>query len=118
MEKKQQQHVGQSDAHDARISVLPCLVDSHAFEVDKYMHKMFVEKQLPGLVQSDNELVADIRQLDGDMKTLVYENYSKFLSATDTINNVRRRIVRLRGKRQILQIYRVAELVLLPFKYR
>lgn len=62
--------------------------DSHTFEVDKYMHKMFVEKQLPGLVQADNELVADIRQLDGDMKTLVYENYSKFLSATDTINKV------------------------------
>lgn len=53
------------------------------------MHKMFVEKQLPGLVQADNELVADIRQLDGDMKTLVYENYSKFLSATDTINKAR-----------------------------
>ncbi|KAF9157095.1 Vacuolar protein sorting-associated protein 51 [Linnemannia schmuckeri] len=64
----------------------PYDLDSHAFEVDKYMHKMFVEKQLPGLVQADNELVADIRQLDGDMKTLVYENYSKFLSATDTIN--------------------------------
>lgn len=52
------------------------------------MHKIFVEKQLPGLIQTDNELVADIRQLDGDMKTLVYENYSKFLSATDTINKV------------------------------
>ncbi|KAF9081909.1 Vacuolar protein sorting-associated protein 51 [Mortierella sp. AD031] len=68
----------------------PYDLDSHAFEVDKYMHKMFVEKQLPGLVQADNELVADIRQLDGDMKTLVYENYSKFLSATDTINKARR----------------------------
>ncbi|KAG9069936.1 Vacuolar protein sorting-associated protein 51 [Linnemannia hyalina] len=67
----------------------PYDLDSHAFEVDKYMHKMFVEKQLPGLVQADNELVADIRQLDGDMKTLVYENYSKFLSATDTINKAR-----------------------------
>lgn len=63
-------------------------IDSHSFEVDKYMHKIFVEKQLPGLIQTDNELVADIRQLDGDMKTLVYENYSKFLSATDTINKV------------------------------
>ncbi|KAG0278206.1 Vacuolar protein sorting-associated protein 51 [Linnemannia exigua] len=49
-------------------------IDSHAFEVDKYMHKMFVEKQLPGLVQADNELVADIRQLDGDMKTLMKSN--------------------------------------------
>ncbi|KAG0291812.1 Vacuolar protein sorting-associated protein 51 [Linnemannia gamsii] len=52
----------------------PYDLDSHAFEVDKYMHKMFVEKQLPGLVQADNELVADIRQLDGDMKTLMKSN--------------------------------------------
>jgi hypothetical protein len=70
------------------LTQIPAEIDSHSFEVDKYMHKIFVEKQLPGLIQTDNELVADIRQLDGDMKTLVYENYSKFLSATDTINKV------------------------------
>ncbi|KAG0057585.1 Vacuolar protein sorting-associated protein 51 [Gryganskiella cystojenkinii] len=76
----------------------PYDLDSHAFEVDKYMHKMFVEKQLPGLVQSDNELVADIRQLDGDMKTLVYENYSKFLSATDTINKMKSNVDNLESE--------------------
>ncbi|KAG0299546.1 Vacuolar protein sorting-associated protein 51, partial [Dissophora globulifera] len=76
----------------------PYDLDSHAFEVDKYMHKLFVEKQLPGLVQSDNELVADIRQLDGDMKTLVYENYSKFLSATDTINKMKSNVDNLESE--------------------
>ncbi|KAF9111360.1 Vacuolar protein sorting-associated protein 51 [Mortierella sp. AM989] len=59
---------------------------------------MFVEKQLPGLVQADNELVADIRQLDGDMKTLVYENYSKFLSATDTINKMKSNVDNLESE--------------------
>ncbi|CAO3567492.1 unnamed protein product [Mortierella alpina] len=62
------------------------------------MHKMFVEKQLPGLIQADNELVADIRQLDGDMKTLVYENYSKFLSATDTINKMKSNVDNLESE--------------------
>ncbi|KAF9361871.1 Vacuolar protein sorting-associated protein 51 [Mortierella sp. NVP85] len=76
----------------------PYDLDSHVFEVDKYMHKMFVEKQLPGLVQADNELVADIRQLDGDMKTLVYENYSKFLSATDTINKMKSNVDNLESE--------------------
>ncbi|KAG0220752.1 hypothetical protein B0O80DRAFT_462001 [Mortierella sp. GBAus27b] len=76
----------------------PYDLDSHAFEVDKYMHKMFVEKQLPGLVRADNELVADIRQLDGDMKTLVYENYSKFLSATDTINKMKSNVDNLESE--------------------
>ncbi|CAG8771609.1 19004_t:CDS:2, partial [Racocetra fulgida] len=31
----------------------------------------------------------EIRQLDGDMKTLVYENYNKFISATDTIRKMK-----------------------------
>ena len=31
----------------------------------------------------------EIREIDGDMKTLVYENYSKFISATDTIRKVK-----------------------------
>lgn len=32
----------------------------------------------------------EIREIDGDMKTLVYENYNKFISATDTIRKVRK----------------------------
>ena len=30
----------------------------------------------------------EIQHLDGDMKTLVYENYTKFIAATDTIRSV------------------------------
>jgi hypothetical protein len=32
--------------------------------------------------------VLETRSLDGDMKTLVYDNYSKFISATETIKKV------------------------------
>lgn len=31
---------------------------------------------------------ADIRELDGDSKTLVYENYGKFINATESIHHV------------------------------
>lgn len=30
----------------------------------------------------------EIRSLDSEMQTLVYENYNKFISATDTIRKV------------------------------
>jgi cell division septum initiation protein DivIVA len=52
-------------------------------------------------MQRDNELVNEIKKLDGDKKvyharliykTLVYENYSKFISATDTIREMRLKI--------------------------
>jgi hypothetical protein len=32
--------------------------------------------------------VIEVRTLDGDMQNLVYENYSKFILATDTIKKV------------------------------
>ncbi|KAJ1960560.1 hypothetical protein GGI12_003733 [Dipsacomyces acuminosporus] len=50
---------------------------------------MLLDKGLPGLLKLDNELVTEIRQIDGDMKTMVYENYSKFISATETIKKMK-----------------------------
>ena len=37
----------------------------------------------------ESEVVREIHSLDSDMQTLVYENYNKFISATDTINKMR-----------------------------
>jgi hypothetical protein len=34
------------------------------------------------------EIVRDTQALHSDMQTLVYENYNKFISATDTIRKV------------------------------
>lgn len=36
---------------------------------------------------------AEIRSLDSEMQTLVYENYNKFISATDTIRKVNNAII-------------------------
>jgi len=38
-----------------------------------------------GLLQRHVEMAAEITNLDSDLQMLVYENYSKFISATDTI---------------------------------
>lgn len=40
---------------------------------------------LEGLLQKHVEMAAEIKNLDSDMQMLVYENYNKFISATDTI---------------------------------
>lgn len=36
----------------------------------------------------ESEIVKDTQTLHSDMQTLVYENYNKFISATDTIRKV------------------------------
>ncbi|KAI9266482.1 exocyst complex component Sec5-domain-containing protein [Phascolomyces articulosus] len=67
----------------------PLDIDGDTFEPNKYFARLLKEKSLNGLVKRDNELVTEIREIDGDMKTLVYENYSKFISATDTIRKMK-----------------------------
>ncbi|CAG8438735.1 10634_t:CDS:10 [Acaulospora colombiana] len=64
-------------------------VDNSAFEADQYFNSLLAERHLYELMQRDNDLSTEIRQLDGDMKTLVYENYNKFISATDTIRKMK-----------------------------
>jgi hypothetical protein len=41
--------------------------------------------RLDGLLSKHVEMAAEIKNLDSDMQMLVYENYNKFISATDTI---------------------------------
>ena len=49
---------------------------------------IFQERSLTELMDKETEMVRHIRSLDSDMQTLVYENYNKFISATDTIRKV------------------------------
>ena len=46
------------------------------------------ERSLTELMDKETEMVRHIKALDSDMQTLVYENYNKFISATDTIRKV------------------------------
>lgn len=87
--------------------------DSPAFESDRYVSKFLQEADVVQLIQKDNDLITGglpenfgavvlerrflirgllqntaVKTLDGEMKTLVYENYSKFITATDTIRKV------------------------------
>lgn len=51
---------------------------------------MQVQKSnLAGLLHRHVEMAAEIKNLDTDLQMLVYENYSKFISATETIKRLR-----------------------------
>ena len=51
------------------------------------IHDIMWVSPLPRLV-----LCAELGSLDGDMQTLVYENYNKFISATDTIRQMKSKV--------------------------
>lgn len=50
---------------------------------------MLQTQGLNDLLQRDDQLIREIKELDTSMQMLVYENYNKFISATDTIRKMK-----------------------------
>lgn len=50
---------------------------------------MLQTRGLNDLLSRDDQLIGEIKELDTSMQMLVYENYNKFISATDTIRKMR-----------------------------
>ncbi|GLT71898.1 hypothetical protein SLA2020_438830 [Shorea laevis] len=68
-------------------------INSNSFDPDQYMNLLVEKSNLEGLLQRHVEMAAEIKNLDTDLQMLVYENYNKFISATDTIKRMKSNIV-------------------------
>ncbi|XP_068315696.1 vacuolar protein sorting-associated protein 51 homolog isoform X1 [Pyrus communis] len=68
-------------------------INSTSFDPDQYMHLLVHKSNLEGLLQRHVQMAAEIKNLDTDLQMLVYENYNKFISATDTIKQMKSNIV-------------------------
>ncbi|PUU82804.1 Vps51/Vps67-domain-containing protein [Tuber borchii] len=64
-------------------------IDREGFDAATYVQKFIAEAELKELLKRENELVNEIRGFDGERKALVYDNYSKLITATDTIRKMR-----------------------------
>lgn len=64
-------------------------MDSAAFDADRYLSQLLRSTRLDGLLSKHVEMSTEIKVLDSDMQMLVYENYNKFISATDTIRSMK-----------------------------
>ncbi|KAL3313086.1 Vacuolar protein sorting-associated protein 51 [Cichlidogyrus casuarinus] len=62
-----------------------CDIDGPRFNAKAYIDKLLNEKDLSDLLAKETEIVEQIRSLDSEMQTLVYDNYNRFICATDTI---------------------------------
>lgn len=83
-------------------------LDATNFDADAYVNNLLAKEGLQGVLRVEADLIsrtrfrshlfyspkpadpaAEIRNLDSDRKSLVYDNYSKLLSATSTIRRMR-----------------------------
>ncbi|KAL7978338.1 hypothetical protein Chor_014877 [Crotalus horridus] len=60
----------------------PTDINGPHFDPEIYLTKLRKECPLAQLMDCETDMVKQIRALDSDMQTLVYENYNKFISAT------------------------------------
>ncbi|KAG5284653.1 hypothetical protein AALO_G00029020 [Alosa alosa] len=74
---------------DQAESLDPCDINGPHFDPEVYLNKLRKECSLGELMDQESCMVKQIRSLDSDMQTLVYENYNKFISATDTIRKMK-----------------------------
>lgn len=63
-------------------------LDREGFEAGTYVKNLLEKESLENVLKVEGALVNEIRGLDGDRKALVYDNYSKLIAATDTIQKV------------------------------
>ncbi|PSN42746.1 hypothetical protein C0J52_10673, partial [Blattella germanica] len=67
----------------------PYDINGQHFNPDMYLQKLLKECSLKQVMDQESEIVRDTQTLHSDMQTLVYENYNKFISATDTIRKMK-----------------------------
>ena len=64
-------------------------IDSEDFDPKITFDDLLKSHNLKNLVQTNLEIQADIKSLDHDVQSLVFENYSKFISSIEVVKNMR-----------------------------
>lgn len=73
---------------DEAASTLPAELDDPAFDADAYVRSLLKTSNLKFIIRTEAILISEIKNLDGERKALVYDNYSKLIKATQTIGNM------------------------------
>ncbi|CAK7266034.1 hypothetical protein SEPCBS57363_001891 [Sporothrix epigloea] len=73
----------------ANSEVPPSAMDAPNFEADAFVQKMLQESSLEDLLRTYTRVLGETRALDAEKKSLVYDNYSRLITATETIRKMR-----------------------------
>lgn len=77
-------------------------LDKKDFDVNKYLGRVLGTLPLCDLLGEEQRLGSEARTLDGEMKTLVYQNYHKFVIATNTVDAMHRNVGTIENELQKL----------------
>ena len=64
-------------------------IDSPSFDPEAFVRFLLQSVRQEDLLRRHEDMVQEVKKLDSDMQMLVYENYNRFISATDTIRTMK-----------------------------
>ncbi len=73
-------------------SSLTAALDDPSFQPEPYIQSLLASSNLKTVLKVEATLISEIKNLDGERKALVYDNYSKLIKATRTIGGMRRSV--------------------------
>lgn len=78
-------------------------MDTTSFDSDKFLNKLLKEMTLKEIMDTEACVVKETQTLHSEMQTLVYENYNKFILATDTIRKMKSDFKQMETEMNLLQ---------------
>lgn len=67
----------------------PLDIDGNNFSPEAYLERLLKHATLKQIMDKEAEVITQSQFLHSEMQTLVYENYNKFISATETVRKMR-----------------------------
>lgn len=77
-------------ADTASVSTLTAQLDDPTFDPEAWVSDLLKSCSLRDILRTEATLVSEVRNLDGERKALVYDNYSKLIKAVGTIAEMQR----------------------------
>jgi len=78
--------------------------DSTAFDAKSYYEQLITTASLPALLKRENELLVEIRELDSERQSLVYNHHHELIAASDTIAAMKTRAESLDADLDLLRV--------------
>jgi hypothetical protein len=66
------------------------MLDKPDLDIKDYFKDFIKYRSIDELISYDNKIFSELRNLDSEKHILVTQNYKKFVSATETINTVKK----------------------------
>jgi len=82
----------------------PMDLDSTVFNAKSYYEQLITTSSLPALLKRENDLLTEIRQLDSERQSLVYNHHHELIAASDTIAAMKTRAEGLDADLDLLRV--------------